>query len=167
MGQLDDLDYYTLMGVDDHATLREIQRAFREFARKYHPDNYADRSEKRIDQATDIYRRGSEAYRILTDTKTRKAYDIALKHGHLRLSAPDVDRALAPTRPPPILRKKKPDVPIRSPQALSHYKAGIARAHAGDWQGAWRLLKEAHHLEPDNEFIASRFYRVERRLRGR
>ncbi len=163
MSRLDDLDYYTLMGVPDGAPLPEIKRAFREFARRYHPDNFAGLSAAKIEQATIIYRRGSEAYQVLTDEKLRAAYDITLSAGTLRMTAEEMDRALAPTPAP----EKKSQLPIETQQALTQYKAGIQAAHQGDWRTAWRHLKEAHELEPDNEFIASRYYRVERKLRRR
>ena len=163
MSALDDLDYYTLVGVEDDASITDIKRAFRDFARKYHPDNYTGRGPEKVEQATAIYRRGSEAYQVLTDDKMRQAYDRALTKGKLRLSAEEMDRAIMGDMAP----KKRPEVPINSPQALRAYKAGIAKAHAGQWKEAWRLLKQAHEAEPENDFIASRFYRVERKLRSR
>lgn len=162
---LDDLDYYTLLGLDDRDEVDAIKKAFRDFARKYHPDIYAGKSAERVEQATVIYRRGSEAYQVLTDKKMRSAYDLALKKGRLRLSGGAMDRALAPA--PAKKKKKKNDVPIRTPQALAQYKEGISAAHRGDWKTAWRYLKQAHESEPENEFIASRFFRVERKLRNR
>ena len=163
---LDDLDYYTLLGLDDHDELSVIKRAFRDFARKYHPDIYAGKGADRVEQATVIYRRGSEAYQVLTDAKMRAAYDEALENGRLRLSGHAMDRALAPA-PAPVQKKNKDNVPIQSPQALAQYKAGIAAAHRGDWKAAWRYLKQAHESEPENDFIASRFFRVERNFRDR
>ncbi len=162
---LDDLDYYTLLGLDDRDELATIKKAFRNFARKYHPDIYAGRSPERVEQATVIYRRGSEAYQVLTDEKMRSAYDKALRDGRIRLSGRAMDRAVAPA-PAPV-KKKKNEVPIQTPQALAQYKAGIAAAHRGEWKTAWRYLKQAHESEPENEFIASRFFRVERKLRDR
>lgn len=160
---LHDLDYYTLLGVEDDADERTIKASFRKFARRYHPDRYAGASDEKIERATAIYRRGSEAYTALTDPRTRSLYDEKLREGHLRLTAEDIERATKPVVEAPA--KKKPAVPIRSPQALQYYKQGIAAAHAGKWQRSWQLLGLAHEAEPDNEFISDRYYRVEKKLR--
>ncbi len=162
MSDLDQLDYYTLLGVDDHASVVEIKRAFRKFARKYHPDRFVGAPRGKVEKAAAIYRRGSEAYQVLTDLRTRQLYDVALRQGKLRLSGEDLAKAAAPAVETP----KKKASPIKSPQALTYFKKGIAAAHEGDWRGSWRLLKMAMDAEPGNEFIEARFYQVDRRLRG-
>ena len=159
---LDQLDYYTLLQVSDEATTSEIKRAFRKFARKYHPDRFAGGTLDKIEQAAMIYRRGSEAFQVLTDPKSREAYDAALKGGKIRLTAEEQAKAAAGDVETP----KKKNSPIQSPQAVTYFKKGIAAAHKGDWKGAWRYLKMAMDAEPGNEFIEERFYQVDRRLRG-
>lgn len=67
-------DYYEVLGVDKNADDAEIKRAFRELARKYHPDvNQGD------SQAEDRFKEANEAYAVLSDSKTRARYD---RYGH-------------------------------------------------------------------------------------
>ena len=161
MSKLDKLDYYTLLGIPDEASLVEIKRAFRKFARKYHPDRHAGDGAK-VEQAAEIYRRGSEAFQVLSDARARRAYDAVLKQGQVRLSAEEVHQA---TKDEKVAPKKKHQ-PIKSPQALAYYKQGIAAANKGDWRGCWRYLKLALNEEPNNPFIKQRIREVDRRLRG-
>ena len=158
---LERLDYYTLLQIADDAPLEEIQRAFRKFARRYHPDRFAGQDPEKIEKAARIYRRGGEAMQVLSDPKTRAAYDDVLRKGVVRLSPEEQDRAL---RDPPA--PKKDDKPIKSPQALAYFQQGVRAAHDGDWRAAWRYLKSACELEPDNAFLESRFRHVDRHLRG-
>lgn len=62
-------DYYEVLGVDKNADDAEIKRAFRELARKYHPDlNPGERAAERFKEA-------NEAYAVLSDPKARQRYD--------------------------------------------------------------------------------------------
>lgn len=158
---LDRLDYYTLLQVADDAPLVELQRAFRKFARRYHPDRFAGDEPEKIEQAARIYRRGAEAMQVLSEPKTRAAYDAQLRQGGLRLSAEDQDRALRDAPSP-----ARDDKPIKSPQALAFFQRGVTAAQDGDWRAAWRHLKSACEVEPGNAFLESRLLRVERHLRG-
>src|SRR5689334_6142159 len=65
-------DYYKTLGVPKTATAAEIKQAYRELARKYHPDaNKGDaKAEERFKEIT-------EAYNVLSDAKQRKEYDDA------------------------------------------------------------------------------------------
>jgi curved DNA-binding protein CbpA len=63
-------DLYEILKVSRKASSREIRRAYRELARKYHPDfNPGDES------AAKRFREVREAYEILGDAKKRRAYD--------------------------------------------------------------------------------------------
>lgn len=64
-------DYYKILDFDTNkVTIEDIKSNFRELAKKYHPDvNVGDKEKE--ERFKDI----NEAYRILSDTTTRKKYD--------------------------------------------------------------------------------------------
>ncbi|MBN1955507.1 MAG: DnaJ domain-containing protein [Anaerolineae bacterium] len=62
-------ELYAILDVLPTATQKEIKRAYRRLARRFHPDSGA--KEASIERFRDV----EEAYRILSDEKTRQAYD--------------------------------------------------------------------------------------------
>lgn len=70
-------DYYKTLGVEKDATKHEIHKAFRQLAKKYHPDKNKEKG------AQDEFIRIFKAYETLSDEKKRKEYDEASKgHNH-------------------------------------------------------------------------------------
>ena len=63
-------DYYKILGLENNkVNIEEIKVAFREQAKKYHPDvNQGREAEERF---KDI----NEAYRVLSENRSRKKYD--------------------------------------------------------------------------------------------
>ncbi|PPI86578.1 molecular chaperone DnaJ [Candidatus Pantoea edessiphila] len=67
-------DYYEILGIDKSADEREIKRAYKRLAMKFHPDrNPGDK------KAEAKFKEIKEAYEILTDSNKRAAYD---QYGH-------------------------------------------------------------------------------------
>ena len=159
------LDYYTLLGIDARASIAEVKRAFRTFARRYHPDRFSDAHPEKRERATAIYRRGSEAYQVLTDPSTRAAYDQALREGRLRLDAATRDRIVRERERPQQAQAPREGPPIASAEARLYFQKGVEAAHQGDWRRCWQLLQSALELEPGNPFLESRLAQVRQRLR--
>ncbi|MCH5049666.1 molecular chaperone DnaJ [Pectobacterium aquaticum] len=67
-------DYYESLGVAKNADEREIKKAYKRLAMKYHPDRNQGDSE-----AEAKFKEIKEAYEILTDSQKRAAYD---QYGH-------------------------------------------------------------------------------------
>jgi molecular chaperone DnaJ len=67
-------DYYEVLGVSPDAGAAEIQRAYRQLARRYHPDISGD------DRGA-AFLEVSRAYHVLTDPDRRRSYDARLRAG--------------------------------------------------------------------------------------
>ena len=62
-------DYYQIMGLARDASQADIKRAYRQLARKYHPDVSKEPN------AEERFKEMQEAYEVLKDPEKRAAYD--------------------------------------------------------------------------------------------
>lgn len=74
-------DYYDVLGINRGADEKEIKRAYRKLAKKYHPDiNPGDK------EAEQKFKELTEAYNVLSDAEKKKLYDqygfAAFEEGH-------------------------------------------------------------------------------------
>ncbi|MEL6985929.1 MAG: DnaJ domain-containing protein, partial [Actinomycetota bacterium] len=69
-------DFYKTLGVSEDVSEKDLTKAYRKLARKYHPDaNPNDRT------AEEKFKAVSEAYDVLSDADQRKEYDQIRKYG--------------------------------------------------------------------------------------
>ena len=92
-------DYYQVLGISRKATAREIRRAYRALARKFHPDfNPGDGA------ALQKFREIREGYKVLSSSRRRKAYDYYGPDFCLRIPTKSVEETGPPSSPVPRCR---------------------------------------------------------------
>jgi curved DNA-binding protein CbpA len=84
---LDLASYYELLGVPASADAEAIKAAFHQFALAFHPDGHLDHGPDALAVAQEVFQRGAEAYRVLSDPELRGRYNLELAKGQLRLDA--------------------------------------------------------------------------------
>lgn len=156
--RLDELDYYALLGVGPEASLAEIKAGFRAFALRYHPDGFAG-DQQGVADATHIYLRATEAYRVLSHPQQRRCYDEQYKQGKLRMD-PQTAASLRPSGrsgvPDAVHARARPFL-ARADQALS----------AGDLKQAKLNYQIALRHDPNSELLQQRLAQVDSQLAQR
>lgn len=82
---ISEMSLYELLGIPETVSLLEIKQAYKQLARKYHPDVSPP---EKVPEYTERFIRVQEAYETLSDPRKRAIYDRDLARGiHLAFSA--------------------------------------------------------------------------------
>ncbi|MET0386355.1 MAG: J domain-containing protein [Polyangiales bacterium] len=157
MAQLDELDYYALLGVAPDATIDAIKAGFRDFARRYHPDRFAGDTQRTAD-ATRVYVRATEAYRVLLHPEQRRVYDESLREGQLRLGPQSNRRSQRPVSGTP----QGDAVHARARPFLARAEQALA---SGDRKQARLNLKIALQHDPGSVLLREKLAEIEASLK--
>ncbi|XP_050220263.1 chaperone protein dnaJ 20, chloroplastic-like [Mercurialis annua] len=80
-----ELSFYELLGIPESGNLLEIKQAYKQLARKYHPDVSPP---DRVQEYTQRFIQVQEAYETLSDPRRKAVYDRDMARGlHLAFSA--------------------------------------------------------------------------------
>ena len=125
--QLDAYTYYELLKVPQTASPDQIRASFHRMALTMHPDRYHQHADGNLrDQLYAIYKRLTEAYRVLMSDAERRRYDDGLLAGKRRL-----EQTSRPRQGP-----KAVDEGIDNPQAKKFFKLAQDAERRGDTKGA-------------------------------
>jgi DnaJ-class molecular chaperone len=94
-------DYYLILGVSRGENVRGIQEAFRELAKRYHPDRAGP-------AATPQFQDIQEAYEVLSDPEKRSLYNHQLHQDEIRVeSQPDPIFSRRQPEPEPLIPRRR------------------------------------------------------------
>ncbi|MEB3271760.1 MAG: J domain-containing protein [Synechococcus sp.] len=97
--------HYELLGLTPEASPVDLRQAFRALSKRYHPDT----TQLPTEQASEAFARLRQAYAVLADPASRRAYDTEL----LRRRAAFLARALPPAAPPGPLPPRATPIGVR------------------------------------------------------
>ncbi len=154
---LDSISYYELFRVPSTATHDDLRAAFHAFAESFHPDAHVWRHPNEQAAIGKIYRRGTEAWRVLSDPVLRARYDEAVRGGILRPESLIVEmegspRSLAPPSGPGSGRLIDK---VRSPGARPFVLRAEELLKKGDPKQAKIQLVMAMHMDKGNAALES------------
>lgn len=69
-----DTDPYKILGIDRDATKKQIKKAYRKLALKYHPDKHALKSKAEKQKMEEVFKTVKEAYSIVSDPVEQKRW---------------------------------------------------------------------------------------------
>jgi curved DNA-binding protein CbpA len=150
LSSLDKKNYYDVLRGPRDASPADIKSAFHSFSLIYHPDRYVDSPPEVGAAASEIFKRGVEAYRCLSRPETRERYDRALARGKIR-----VEPWLPSTVPPPPSMRTI-EMVAETPRAKKFAQKADRLIAIGRLDEARVQLVSACQCEPDNEELAER-----------
>jgi DnaJ-class molecular chaperone len=149
LAALDAISYYDLFRIRPTATFDDVRHGFHAFAESFHPDVHRWRHPYEQTAIGVIYRRGTEAYRVLSDPTLRARYDEALAQGVLRPEDLVVEMESGPKSLAPPAGGRLVDR-LRSPGARPFVLRAEELAKQGDPKQAKIQVVMALHMEKNN-----------------
>jgi DnaJ-class molecular chaperone len=163
---LDELSYYELFGIASEANPDEVRAAFHEFCDTFHPDRHVSRDFEERQALSAIFKRGTEAYLVLTDAGLRGHYDAQLS---VRPEGLPQRMSFSPLSRPPSMSNRAAgpgtlEDSVRSPSARPFARRADELMRGGDLQHAKLQLVMANHRDPGNVTLEGALRDVEAQL---
>jgi curved DNA-binding protein CbpA len=143
-------NYYEILRIYPGADDSEIKAAFHQFALRFHPDQLVEDGDDVTGAASELFKRGVEAYNILIKRELRQRYDAELRKGRLRM---DVD-AMPSVPPPPPMRTL--EMIATTPQGKKFAAKADRLLSIGKLEDARVQLTSAFQQEPSNSELQER-----------
>lgn len=157
-------DPYSILGVDKNASDEDIKKAYRELARKYHPDHYSDNplSELAAEKMKEI----NEAYDAIVNERRNASGKKSSSGGYTpsgefkdvrdMINRGQIDQAQI------VLD----GVPINKRNAEWYFLSGMVQYRRGYFDNAYSSFANACRLDPNNPEYAQAFRNIQRQSSG-
>ncbi len=157
-------DPYKVLGVSQNATDEEIKKAYRELARKYHPDAYADNPLS--DLAEEKMQEINEAYDAIVEMR-KKGGNRKNAGGYSSASGNYQDiRNLITNGRYEDAQELLDGVPVGSRDAEWYFLNGSVLYKRGWFDNAYTSFATACKMEPNNAEYRAAFEHIQKQRRG-
>ena len=157
-------DPYSILGVDRNASDEEIKKAYRELARKYHPDHYADNPLSSL--AAEKMKEINEAYDTIMNQRRSTGNSYTSSGGYAppsdfkdirdMINRGQIDKAQA------LLD----GVPIANRNAEWYFLSGMVQYRRGYFDNAYSSFANACRLDPNNPEYAEAYRKIQHQGMG-
>ena len=155
-------DPYAVLGISKNATDEEVKNAYRNLAKKYHPDSYADNP--LADLAEEKMEEINAAYdKIMNERKRRKSGNGADYSATSKF--PEI-RSLINQNMLEDAQSKLDAVPVEERNAEWYFLNGSVLYKRGWYDNAYTCFSTALRMEPDNAEYREAFNRMNNRRNG-
>ena len=155
--RLDELDYYQLLEIGGGASAAAIKEAYFRCSMELHPDRFLQLEDEELrSQIYEVFKRMTEAFKVLIDPAVRSQYDALLssdRAGNLRY----LDR-------PRVVTSEDPTSDAGTPSGKKYLHFANLAGAEGNLRSARMYLTLALQCEPHNAELRGRLEAMIRRL---
>ncbi|KOF56933.1 MULTISPECIES: J domain-containing protein [Clostridium] len=154
---------YEILGVKEGASQEEIKKAYRELAKKYHPDQYGNNPLK--DLAEQKMREINEAYDYLTknaSSNTYSGYTDSSSSSYGNNSYADYNSIRADINNGNVASAESKLNNIKTRDAEWFYLMGNVCLRKGWYDNAYKYIQNAYNLNPSNPEYRSAYENLSR-----
>ncbi len=159
-------DPYQTLGVGRNATDEQIKQAYKELARKYHPDNYANNPLS--DLAEEKMKEINEAYDAIMNERRGGSSNNSYSGGYSSTGSsqfPDIRRMINENRLEQA-QELLDGVSMNNRTAEWHYLNGIVLYRRGWFDDAFTMFSAACRMDPNNMEYRAMLDRINRQRSG-
>lgn len=151
---------YEVLGVSENATDAEVKNAYRELAKKYHPDNYqdsplADVAEKKMQEINEAYDKICDMRRNNDSSSNHYGSDSYTPPNYTKTSFPDVRKFIKQGRIDDAMQILN-GVSAHERTAEWYFLMGMCFSRKGWTDQAYSYFQSACRMDPSNqEYLAA------------